>query len=394
MSNQNFTLLHFLFSLLLIAPLAVLAQVGHTTITFNDPDRTGGFGSGGGPGRQIQTEIYYPADENGDDVAVSDGAYPLVVFGHGFVMAWDAYQNVWEDLVAEGYVVCFPRTEGNFSPSHGDFGLDLALVANSMLDESDDPNSLFFESVTGKRAIMGHSMGGGATFLGAAAVGVDAIIGLASAETNPSAIAAAEMVTAPLLMFSGGGDAVTPPEDHQIPIYNAAAAMCKYHVTITGGGHCYFANSNFNCDTGEFVSGSDITVSREEQQETAMDYIVPWLDRWLKDSEPAFQQFVDLTFSDDRTTFVENCVVLGVDDASVNALSVFPNPVTDQLRVSGELAASITEVSIFNLRGERVFDQVLLKNPIIELGDLSPGMYNAQFTLRDSSVQILKIVVE
>jgi hypothetical protein len=32
-------------------------QIGHTTPIFNDPARTGGFESGGGSGRQIQTEI-------------------------------------------------------------------------------------------------------------------------------------------------------------------------------------------------------------------------------------------------------------------------------------------------------------------------------------------------
>ena len=45
-------------------------SVGHTTITFNDPTRTGGFGSGGGTGRQIQTEIYYPAASAGTGVEV------------------------------------------------------------------------------------------------------------------------------------------------------------------------------------------------------------------------------------------------------------------------------------------------------------------------------------
>ena len=44
-------LLLFLFT---IKGIAVQALVGHTTITFNDPTRTGGFGSGGGAGRQIQ----------------------------------------------------------------------------------------------------------------------------------------------------------------------------------------------------------------------------------------------------------------------------------------------------------------------------------------------------
>jgi hypothetical protein len=55
-------------------------SIGSTTITFNDPARSGGFGSGGGPGRQIQCEIYYPASSAGVNVAVSTGEFPVIVF--------------------------------------------------------------------------------------------------------------------------------------------------------------------------------------------------------------------------------------------------------------------------------------------------------------------------
>jgi hypothetical protein len=66
-------------------PSLVFCQfsIGHTTITFNDPARTGGTGSGGGAGRQIQTEIYYPAATAGVDVPVSNGNFPVITFGHG-----------------------------------------------------------------------------------------------------------------------------------------------------------------------------------------------------------------------------------------------------------------------------------------------------------------------
>lgn len=77
---------------LLLITTSVFAQyqIGHTTITFNDPSRTGGFGSGGGTGRQIQTEIYYPAAVAGEDVACAADSFPVIVFGHGFAMSWDA----------------------------------------------------------------------------------------------------------------------------------------------------------------------------------------------------------------------------------------------------------------------------------------------------------------
>ncbi|MCX6196443.1 MAG: hypothetical protein NTY55_07285 [Flavobacteriia bacterium] len=71
-------------------------QIGHTTFTFNDPLRTGGFGSGGGVGRQIQTEIYYPANTSGDNVSLASGRFPVITFGHGFAMAWSAYATIWQ----------------------------------------------------------------------------------------------------------------------------------------------------------------------------------------------------------------------------------------------------------------------------------------------------------
>ena len=390
---------YFFYTLFSFVGLMFLAtpgfgQIGHTTITFNDPDRSGGFGSGGGPGRQIQTEIYYPADVAGDNVEVSEGTYPVVVFGHGFVMAWDAYQNVWEDLVSAGYVVCFPRTEGNFSPSHEDFGLDLALVAEDMFALNDADGNLFFGHLMNKSAIMGHSMGGGATFLAAASTQVDAVVGLASAETDPSAIAAAESVSAPLLMLSGGGDAVTPPEDHQIPIYNACAAMCKYHVTITGGAHCYFANSNFNCDTGELFAGSDIDVDREEQQQTASDYFIPWLDHWLKEDEPALQTFIDLTLSDDRTTYTESCIVLSNDEKDSESLLLMPNPVREEVFFQGSASDQVEGIEIFDLRGQLVFQQKINRHRSILLNQLTPGMYTMRIQLNNGQVQTHKMVKE
>jgi len=102
--------------LLVLAPYWAFSQyqIGHTTLTFNDPTRNGGFGSGGGPGRQIQTEVYYPTFIAGENTPVATfPEFPVIVFGHGFAMGWDAYQNIWEHLVPQGYIMAFVRTEGS-----------------------------------------------------------------------------------------------------------------------------------------------------------------------------------------------------------------------------------------------------------------------------------------
>ena len=266
-------------------------SIGHTTLTFNDPTRSGGVGSGGGPGRQIQTEIYYPATSAGTSTPVASGEFPVIVFGHGFAMTWDAYSNIWEHYAPRGYIMAFVRTESSLfpSPSHGDFGLDLKLVAQKMLDLQ-TTNALFQNHIYPKVGIMGHSMGGGASFLAADNnTSIHALIGLAPAETNPSAIAVAPNVQVPSIVFSGSSDGVTPPSQHHIPMYDGVTSICKSFVSIMGGAHCYFANTNFNCDFGESTSSTGISISRAEQQNTVYSILDPWLDYNLKDICAAYE---------------------------------------------------------------------------------------------------------
>ncbi len=302
---------HLLATLLLGLVFSASAQnfeIGHTTITFNDPNRTGGFGSGGGPGRQIQSEIYYPADIAGTDVNVANGEFPIIAFGHGFAMVWDAYANIWEELVPEGYIIIFPRTEGGFSPSHEDFGMDLVLVLESMENLHTDNSSLFFDHIANSAGIMGHSMGGGATALAAANnTNIKTIVGLAPAETTPSAEQAAANISVPALIFSADEDAVTPAADHHQPIYDNLASSCKYFINILGGGHCYYANSNFNCDFGENASGGNITITRAEQQAIMFTYLIPWLNLYLQPDCASSDTFITTLPNDSEVTYQSEC---------------------------------------------------------------------------------------
>jgi hypothetical protein len=287
--------MRFVLSLFLLLTSHTFGQlaIGHTTLTFNDPSRSGGYGSGGGPGRQIQTEVYYPATVTGTSTPVANGEFPIIVFGHGFAMTWDAYSNMWEHYVPRGYIMAFVRTESSLfpSPSHGDFGLDLILVAQKMLDLQ-TTNTLFLNHIYPKVGIMGHSMGGGASFLAASNnTNIHALIGLAPAETNPSAIAVAPNVQVPSIVFSGSSDGVTPPSQHHIPMYDGITSTCKSFVNIIGGAHCYFANSNFNCDFGESTSSTGISISRLEQQNTTYAILDPWLDFNLKDMCAGYESF-------------------------------------------------------------------------------------------------------
>lgn len=351
-------------------------SIGSTTITFNDASRTGGYGSGGGSGRQIQTEIYYPATAAGVGSSVATGVFPVITFGHGFAMSWDAYQNIWEHYVPLGYIVVFPRTEGSLfpAPSHGDFGLDLKLVDEKMQLLNSNAASPFYQKISSNSAIMGHSMGGGATILaGAGNSSVETIIGLAPAETTPSAISASSNVTVPAIIFSGSQDGVTPPNDNHLPIYNGLASSCKSFVSIIGGGHCYFANSNFNCDFGESTSSTGITITRTEQQTRTYSVLDPWFDYILKGNPTAYSSY--LTALDAMPVDIVSqttCQALAIDEMELD-FQFYPNPVSEKLIIENPTDHELL-VEVFNLQGCKVLSVSTLGE--VDLASLNAGFYS------------------
>ncbi len=360
-------------------------NIGHTTITFNDPSRTGGYGSGGGAGRQIQTEIYYPAATTGDNTAISSGNFPIIVFGHGFAMAWDAYQNIWEHYVSLGYVMAFPRTEGSLIPSpvHADFALDLKLVEQRMQAENSLSTSIFYQHLSANSAIMGHSMGGGATLLAAQNnSSIKTIVGLAPAETDPSAIAAAANVTVPAVIYSGSSDGVTPPADHHIPIYNGLSSDCKTFVSIIGGAHCYFANSNFNCDFGEATSSSGISISRAEQQTRTFASLDSWFDYILKGNNASLGAFLNALDQAPSSQIIPQttCSVAQINEAVPNDFTIYPNP-TDGFIVVDYLKSFPQIIQVFDVSGAIVLEK--FSDGTIDLSALNKGFYtlyvNGQF---------------
>ena len=351
-------------------------QIGHATVTFNDPARSGGFGSGGGSGRQIQTEIYYPASIAGDNVSLASGNFPVIVFGHGFAMTWEAYTNIWEHYIPLGYIIAFPRTEGGLfpSPSHNDFALDLNIVEQRMLAENVSLPSLFYQKINGNTAIMGHSMGGGATILAAASnTSIKTIIGLAPAETSPSAISAAVNVTVPALIFSGENDGVTPAVDHHIPIYNSLNSDCKSIVTILGGAHCYFANSNFNCDFGETTSSTGISISRIQQQNLTYSVLDLWLDYKLKNNASAGADFLAIMNAPTSgITTLTNCSGLSISENESTDFTISPNPTKDKILIENKSGQELT-VIVYNHAGEILMNKKVINE--LSLSDFSAGLY-------------------
>ncbi len=348
-------------------------QIGHTTVTYADPSRGN---------RQIQTEVYYPATVAGNNTPVFPGVFPLILCGHGFVMTWNAYENIWTALVPEGYIVAFPTTESGFSPVHLDLGLDLKYLV-SAIQNNGAGTSVPASSVGTTSAVMGHSMGGGASFLAAAGNNsISTLVTFAAANTNPSSVTAALQVSVPTLLFSGTNDCVTPPAQHQDLMYDSTGAGYKTQIYISGGGHCYFADYNFNCALGEATCSPSPSITRAEQQQITSSFLKLWLAFYLKGDSTKAQEFQDSLVAGTGITYRQNKTIasstgISKDHASENGFSVFPNPSEGKISLVSKYEP-IRKIEVYHMDGKKLKEFAFQNESMteaIDISDLPKGWY-------------------
>lgn len=350
-------------------------QVGLTTVTYVDSSRNN---------RQIETKIYYPAVSAGNNTQIATGVFPAIAFGHGFVMTWSAYQNFWEALVPEGYILAFPTTEGGISPNHTEFAKDLFFIVTQL--QANGAGAVIPKtSISSKSAIMGHSMGGGCSFLATHNnVSITTMISFAAANTNPSSIAASQQVSIPTLLFSGSNDCVAPPSQHQDIMFDSSSAAFKTQINIIGGGHCFFANSNFNCTFGESTCTPIPTILREEQQASTQDFLKLWLGYYLKDECAKAIEFQDSLFTSSRISYRQNqpifCATGMNSYAAHPSFLAYPNPFSNALTIDLN-SIEIKNITIFNLMMQKIGEYKFFDGKgrkTIELSHLANGLYFIQ----------------
>lgn len=345
--------------------------VGSRQIDFTDPVRN----------RSIPTRVFYPGTLTGNDVEFAEGTFPLIVLGHGFAMNYQAYSNFRDSLVPKGFILVIPTTEtGPFPfPDHQAFGADLRFLNTHIKAQSNVFGSVFYSHIKQKSAIMGHSMGGGAGVLASATNDqVNTLVLFAPAETNPSAIEAADSVFATALVFSGENDGVTSPEEMHLPIFNQLSTECKYFINIFGGGHCYFANPNLACDFGEGVSNPRPTITRAKQQEIVFRILIPWLDFHLKELPEGFSDFMELMIQNNEFSFLGQCEPLRINEPAGSERGAFPNPTEGKFRfrVPDFWIREDIEIQILDVYGRIVLKESMNSNEVEkDISWLDSGIY-------------------
>jgi len=361
-------------SLLCVFTLSLTAQeigFGQTNWLIIDEERDN---------REIPCVVWYPAEESSAEAIPLGGDFPVFIMAHGFLMSATDYEDLAILLVNSNYVFVALDTEQGLMPDHESFGLDLSFVANQIVGGV----SLGFldESLSGRVAIGGHSMGGGASWLAAAQTSsIDAVVAMAPADTDPSAILAGENITIPVLVISGAADTVTPPETQHEPIYNSAAnSSCRAFVSIEGGGHCGFADTGTLCNLGELgFSG----LSHEEQLELSVRFLVPWLDYFVNDYTPGLELFESEINSEDVLTLDMNCT-LDVKSPKSSSWQMYPNPVSFILTVDlGDFNGVNTTIKLYDSSSKLVFEKQTSSTLQIDVSVFAKGLYTLELSTSD-----------
>jgi dienelactone hydrolase len=240
------------------------------------------------PGGSTFTAVLnYPATATGAGTPfdAAGAPYPGVAFGHGFFQPVSAYTSTLRHLATWGFFVISPTTQGGLFPSHAALADDLRHCLTWLQLQTADPASPYHQAVdTAAFGLSGHSMGGGASCLAAAAdARVRALAPLAPAETNPSAVTALASVATPTRLVCGTQDSIVPTASNGAPMY-AATAGPRQLVSIVGGWHCGFEDApalgGFGCDSGALSRPEQLALTRRELTEFFLLYLAGDDARW------------------------------------------------------------------------------------------------------------------
>lgn len=390
---------HILFLLLLLGNLPVaMAQpfaVGRLSLNVYDGNRTGGStingaSNWGSSGRAIGTEIYYPATSAGNNTPAANGQFPVVVLGHGFVMTYDSYNTLYEELAKQGFIVALPTTEGGFSPSHIDFASDMAYLAEQLpLLNNNNVVPILQNRVMAKAAIGGHSMGAGCSMVGAQNNSVIyALFNMATATTNNNGLTSlggAGTIVAPTLILSGERDCVADTTV-QVQHYNACGASLKYIAILNDLTHCDFGNgSSVTCTFGQTSTGCANTIPNTQANAAVMYYLLPFLQRTLKNDCVAADTFMQRIMMPNsialRTMHQGNlaCFPNGVNNIKSEDIHLYPNPTQEAWTIQLNKASSSLKLNVYDIVGRCCWEETTTSTRIVIP---CSGWLNGTYTLR------------
>lgn len=214
--------------------------------------------------------VYAPAEGLG---------LPAVAFAHDWLQPASRYAELLRHLASWGIVAAAPDSQRGPLPSHARFSADLRTALDVCAGVRLGDGRI---SVDARRtAFAGHGIGGGTALLAAAGhPRVAAVVTIAAAQTQPSALEAARRLTVPVLHLAAGRDTVAPAAGHA-EILAAAAGGPVQLRTLKKASHTGFLAGRHWSDL--LLSGSPDARTRRLAHALVTAFLLRHLrddDRW------------------------------------------------------------------------------------------------------------------
>lgn len=247
------------------APATTDSGADSTADTAAETEHSGEYDAGSGPYRVTPSTVTWGGESVDLYTPVVDGPRPGVVWSHGFARGPQFHVAAAERAASWGFVVAAVAL-----PSFSDHAANGAFIADSALPEVDAGAGVF---------VVGHSAGGLASLVAAAAYEVTAYVGLDPVDAEELGLATAPSVTIPALVLHGVASACNAEANSwDWPLPNA------WQVAVTDATHCDFeSNTEAGCEA--FCGDADAA-----RQELIQAYAVGWLmhhsgqgaDAWIE----------------------------------------------------------------------------------------------------------------
>lgn len=206
---------------------------------------------------------------------VAGRGLPVVGLSHGWLQSAGRYADTMRYLASWGVVVVAPDTQRGPVPSHGEMAQDLVRAMRVVVDGRVGNGRVRADG--DKLGVLGHSIGGGAAVLAAAAeTSIKAVVTVTAAATRPSAVEAATRVHVPGLHLIGADDDIAAGDGRAIAAAWAGPAQLR---TVSGASHLGLAEGS---DWTSKITGSG---DEKKTQQVTRLLATAFLLRHLTDAE-------------------------------------------------------------------------------------------------------------
>eukprot|EP01084_Bolivina_argentea_P218033 370077_1 len=252
---------------------------------------------------KIPLTIHYPSNTN--------QTYPLMIFYHGWECMNTWYDFIWQSLVPKGLIIAMPNdyTENN-TTNENKCAISQRYTLDWIKKSCNINKSCPLYNIVGNKSIaIGHSMGGGTTFLSSSSnyslgqnfeYSFDAAFTLSGCGDTTDILQAIKYIDIPIFVFTATHDCMCPPETTAIPYYNTLPNnTCRFLADITNGSHCGFMNApqvhQDACnvfDVSACPTHNHKNIALQTQIDIVMQYLTSFVNATMNDdnNEQDFQR--------------------------------------------------------------------------------------------------------